>query len=202
MTVAKRRRRPPAKSKTKGRSKAAAGSPGDGSGGGGPKAGQPGPGRLRHVTLKDSISATPGPAAPPAPSREQEPTSEPLTLPRIGLLQRQVLVALPCFSVTEIAERLNATRPSVSRSLHAMLATGLVASTDGQASWKSGWVLTAMGESLSARLSLDSGRRIYEAIRERPHNLPPEAEAILADTEKRLADVVAGSTTLRKDPER
>ncbi len=155
------------------------GGAGNGADGGGQDAGQPGPERQPTKAGK----------APPTRSQaEQAP--EPLTLPRIGQLQRQVLVALPCFSVTELAERLDVTRPSASRALHGLLGVGIVRSTDGQAGWKSGWELTALGVRLSERLALDSVRRVVEAIHDRPRNLPAEAERILADTEARLTEVM------------
>ena len=119
----------------------------------------------------------------PKPSKQVEP----LKLPRLGELQRLVLVSLPAFSVTELAERLEITRPSASRALHGLASLGLVAPADGQAGgWKSAWKLTSSGERAAADLSLDSLRRIRDLLADRPHNLPAEAEAIMADAQDRL----------------
>ncbi len=151
----------------------------NGTGGSGQAEGEPGTGRPPTKESK----------APPTRS-QADPAPQSLALPRIGQLQRSVLVALPCFSVTELAERLDVTRPSASRALHSMLAVNLVQSTDGQAGWKSGWELTTLGIRLSERLSLDSVRRVLEAIHDRPRNLPADAERILADTEADLTEVM------------
>jgi DNA-binding IclR family transcriptional regulator len=119
----------------------------------------------------------------PKPSKE----AEPLKLPRLGELQRLVLVSLPAFSVTELAERLEVTRPSASRALHGLASIGLVAPADGKiGGWKSTWKLTTSGERAAADLSLDSVRRLRDLIANRPHNLPAAAETIMADAQDRL----------------
>ena len=111
----------------------------------------------------------------------------PLKLPRLGETQRLVLVALPTISVTELAERLDLTRPAVSRALHSLTSAGLATPTDGQnRGWKSAWKLTRLGERAAAELSFDSVRRVHELIGNRPHNLPAAAEEALADAEERL----------------
>jgi len=109
-------------------------------------------------------------------------------LPRLGELQRLVLISLPTISVTELAERLDVTRPSASRALHGLDAMGLVEPADGEVGgWKSPWRLTHLGQYAAKQLARDSVRRIHEQLVNRPHNLPTDAEAIIVDAEERLA---------------
>ena len=96
-------------------------------------------------------------------------------------------MGLPTISVTELAERLDVSRPAASRALHSLTATGLATPTDGQnRGWKSAWKLTRLGERVAAELSLDSVRRVHDLLKYRPHNLPAEAEEVMADAEDRL----------------
>jgi len=140
-----------------------------------------------QTTTAEAVPSEPAPVSKavrvPKPSKEVEP----LKLHPLAELQRLVLVSLPAFSVTELAERLDVTRPSASRALHGLASLGLVAPADGEmGGWKSAWKLTRAGERAAADLSLDSLRRIRDLLADRPHNLPAEAEAIMADAQDRL----------------
>lgn len=159
----------------------AAGRGDDRPGQGSERAGSPGP-----------VDASAQEAA--ASARKPKSAAQPITraLPRLGVLEAQVLVALPCISVTELAERLDVTRPSASRALHRLHELGLVqADGGGTPGWKTGWVLTDQGRDASGRLSWQSVRKLVELLESRARNLPEPAEAVAARAADELRALIA-----------